>query len=198
MNAPYVDLSYKWAGGGFISSTKDLIRFGNIMLYSYQSGDHGNASNKHKKDLEAKKGVNKQLNIKDTVPLKIEPKKHECLTGYLKPETVKTLWSVADKTMNEIKTEGYGMGWSVIPESYHHGYCRHSDLYTYHTGGAVGGSSVLVISPRSKVNSSPGHDLTVTSGDAPRGVVVAILTNMTGVGLTKTAQNIIQEFNKVQ
>lgn len=28
INAPYVDNSYKWAGGGFISTTTDLIKFG--------------------------------------------------------------------------------------------------------------------------------------------------------------------------
>ncbi len=27
-NAPYVDNSYKWAGGGFVSSASDLVRFG--------------------------------------------------------------------------------------------------------------------------------------------------------------------------
>ena len=35
-NAPYVDNSYKWAGGGFLSSVGDLIRFGSMMLYSFQ------------------------------------------------------------------------------------------------------------------------------------------------------------------
>uniref|UniRef100_UPI00358FBD7E serine beta-lactamase-like protein LACTB, mitochondrial n=1 Tax=Myxine glutinosa TaxID=7769 RepID=UPI00358FBD7E len=35
-NAPYVDNSYKWAGGGFISTAPDLITFANAMLYSYQ------------------------------------------------------------------------------------------------------------------------------------------------------------------
>lgn len=30
--APYVDNSYKWAGGGFLSSAGDLVRFGNVML----------------------------------------------------------------------------------------------------------------------------------------------------------------------
>ena len=29
INAPYVDNSYKWAGGGFISTTTDLIKFAN-------------------------------------------------------------------------------------------------------------------------------------------------------------------------
>ncbi len=32
-NAPYVDNSYKWASGGFLSNAEDLIIFGNAMLY---------------------------------------------------------------------------------------------------------------------------------------------------------------------
>ena len=32
-NAPYVDNSYKWAGGGFISTTHDLITFGNALIH---------------------------------------------------------------------------------------------------------------------------------------------------------------------
>jgi CubicO group peptidase (beta-lactamase class C family) len=32
INAPYVDNSYKWAGGGFISTTRDLIKFGQAHL----------------------------------------------------------------------------------------------------------------------------------------------------------------------
>ncbi|NMH86132.1 serine hydrolase domain-containing protein [Flavivirga algicola] len=31
-NAIYVDNSYKWAGGGFLSTTHDLIKFGNAMI----------------------------------------------------------------------------------------------------------------------------------------------------------------------
>ena len=41
-NAPYVDNSYKWAGGGFLSNVGDLIKFGNAMLYSYQQKDVAN------------------------------------------------------------------------------------------------------------------------------------------------------------
>ena len=35
-NAPYVDCSYKWAGGGMISTAGDLVKFANAMLYSSQ------------------------------------------------------------------------------------------------------------------------------------------------------------------
>jgi serine beta-lactamase-like protein LACTB len=34
INAPYVDNSYKWAGGGFLSTTEDLLRFANAHLRS--------------------------------------------------------------------------------------------------------------------------------------------------------------------
>jgi hypothetical protein len=31
-NAPYVDNSYKWAGGGFLSTAEELLRFGSALL----------------------------------------------------------------------------------------------------------------------------------------------------------------------
>ncbi|XP_029992060.1 serine beta-lactamase-like protein LACTB, mitochondrial isoform X2 [Sphaeramia orbicularis] len=36
VNSPYVDNSYKWAGGGFLSTAGDLLLFGDALLYSYQ------------------------------------------------------------------------------------------------------------------------------------------------------------------
>nr|XP_019969628.1 PREDICTED: serine beta-lactamase-like protein LACTB, mitochondrial [Paralichthys olivaceus] len=36
VNCQYVDNSYKWAGGGFLSTVGDLQLFGNALLYSYQ------------------------------------------------------------------------------------------------------------------------------------------------------------------
>lgn len=32
-NAPYVDNSYKWAGGGFLSTAPDLVHFGSALLH---------------------------------------------------------------------------------------------------------------------------------------------------------------------
>ena len=39
MNAPFTESSFKWAGAGMISSAVDLIKFGNIILYSYQKNN---------------------------------------------------------------------------------------------------------------------------------------------------------------
>lgn len=39
VHAPYVDNSYKWAGGGFLSTTEDLVRFGNGILYNKLFGE---------------------------------------------------------------------------------------------------------------------------------------------------------------
>lgn len=36
-NVPYVDNSYKWSGGGFLSNSEDLLKLGNMMLYSAQT-----------------------------------------------------------------------------------------------------------------------------------------------------------------
>lgn len=33
INAPYIDRSYSWAGGGFLSNSEDLVRFGSAHLY---------------------------------------------------------------------------------------------------------------------------------------------------------------------
>lgn len=34
INAPYIDRSYSWAGGGFLSNSEDLVRFGSAHLQS--------------------------------------------------------------------------------------------------------------------------------------------------------------------
>ncbi|KAI7696131.1 Serine beta-lactamase-like protein LACTB [Sarcoptes scabiei] len=39
INVPAVDNSYKWAGGGLLSNVPDLLKFGNMMLYSFKGQD---------------------------------------------------------------------------------------------------------------------------------------------------------------
>ena len=42
VNVPYVDNSYKWAGGGLLSTVNDLTKFGNHRLTFYQNHDDHN------------------------------------------------------------------------------------------------------------------------------------------------------------
>jgi serine beta-lactamase-like protein LACTB len=91
-NAPYVDNSYKWAGGGFLSTAEDLALFGSALL---------------------------------------QP-------GFLKPESLRQLFT-SQKTSDDKET-GYGIGWFVDKSK--------SGQKAYaHDGGAVGGSSRLLLYP---------------------------------------------------
>ena len=103
-NAPYVDNSYKWAGGGFVSTAEDLVRFGMAHLSP----------------------------------------------GFLKPETVKLLWT-SQKTKDGKET-GYGIGWRV-------GHDEKGRRVVGHGGGSVGGTTRLSIYPE-------------------QGLVIAIISNM--------------------
>ncbi len=105
-NAPYVDNSYKWAGGGFLSTAEDLVRFGSAML---------------------------------------QP-------GILNAQSLKTMLT-SQKTTAGVET-GYGIGWGVQKTA-------SGELIYEHSGGAVGGTSQLIVYPES-------------------GVVVAVIANLSG------------------
>ncbi|MFH1763772.1 MAG: serine hydrolase domain-containing protein [Gemmatimonadota bacterium] len=122
INAPYVDISNKWAGGGFLSTASDLVRFG----WAHLGGN------------------------------------------FLAPETLRLFWT-SQKTLDGRET-GYGIGWSVME--------RDGRRVVYHTGGATGGSDVLVILPE-------------------EGIVVAILTNLSSERPTETALAIASLFASV-
>jgi CubicO group peptidase (beta-lactamase class C family) len=94
--APAVDNSYKWAGGGFLSTPEDLVRFGSAHL---------------------------------------QP-------GFLKKHTLDLLFT-SQKT-SDGKETGYGVGWSILSDAQGH-------RILMHTGGSVGGTSVLLIHPDSKI-----------------------------------------------
>ncbi len=92
LNAPYVDNSYKWAGGGFLSTTEDLIKFAEA---------HRNP-------------------------------------GYLKQETLDLL--IASQIKDNGEKTNYGIGWRSGEDDYDRGWYGH-------TGGSVGGITVLRIYP---------------------------------------------------
>ena len=119
MNAPYVDNSNKWAGGGFLSTAPDLVRFGMAHLDG----------------------------------------------TLLRRETLETLWTSQATTEGE--ETGYGIGWRVATWE--------GRQVVYHTGGAVGGTTVLVIYPE-------------------EGLVVSLLANIQNAGQTGNAEQVAEIF----
>ncbi|XP_077174068.1 serine beta-lactamase-like protein LACTB, mitochondrial [Paroedura picta] len=117
VNTPYVDNSYKWAGGGFLSTVGDLLKFGNAMLYGYQLGQL-------------------QTFATGLLPSYLKPSTIAMLWTAV-PKT-EVSWSKDDK---------YGMAWQVVEKKQAYGFCRQPRHYAYHCGAAVGASSVLLILP---------------------------------------------------
>ncbi len=96
VNAPYVDNSYKWAGGGLLSTAEDLTRFGSAML---------------------------------------QP-------GLLDARSLQTMLTAQKTTAGE--STGYGIGWGIQKSA-------SGKLIYEHSGGAVGGTSQLIVYPESHV-----------------------------------------------
>jgi len=119
VNAPYVDISNKWAGGGFLSTASDLVRFGSAHIAG----------------------------------------------TFLDPTTTRLFWT-SQRTRDGEET-GYGIGWFVSE--------RAGRRVVYHTGGATGGSDVLVLLP-------------------DEGMVVAILTNLSSERPTDAALAMAEAF----
>jgi CubicO group peptidase (beta-lactamase class C family) len=93
--APTVDNSYKWAGGGYLSTPEDLVRFGSALL---------------------------------------QP-------GFLKDKSLALLFT-PQKT-SDGKPTTYGIGWFIVQDA-------HGHRIVLHTGGSIGGASVLVLHPETK------------------------------------------------
>jgi len=119
LNAPFVDNSNKWAGGGFLSTATDLVRYGSAYLDG----------------------------------------------SFLAPETVELLWT--SQTTRDGERTGYGIGWRENFED--------DQRIISHTGGAMGGTTVMVIYPK-------------------EGVVVSILTNIQGASQTENARTVAEYF----
>ena len=177
MNAPFVDNSCKWAGGGLLSNVHDLVQFGNAMLYSSQFKEEAEESNKA------------SSSSSDNQPSGKKPKQR--LPGYLKPETMAQIWEpiIRMGKPESLSDAAYGMGWMVVPKHKEKAFCRDQRFMSFHTGGAVGASSVLLLLPAEGDSSSSKEN-----GIPPRGVVVAVLCNMEGVSLTKLALDVAKAF----
>lgn len=109
VNAPFVDNSYKWAGGGFLSTPEDMLLFANAHF----------------------------------------------TPGYLEAETLETLF--APQTLRDGTSIGYGIGWSSSTN-------EHGEAIVSHTGGSVGGTTVLTL-------------------NRDNGLIVAIVANLSGARL---------------
>lgn len=162
VNTPCVDCSYKWAGGGLLSTVDDLVRFGNAMLYCAQA---------------------------DGAKYK---------AGYLQPETVRMLWTPHAKVHNywrKTSFNSYGMGWHVTETGENPGGCiEWPAVAMYHTGSSVGGTSALVLLP-SAWNPKETNKLTQpNSPSPPRGVVVAVIGNVSDASYGNVALGIARQF----
>lgn len=104
LNAPFVDNSNKWAGGGYLSTARDMARYGSAYLRP----------------------------------------------GFLEVETIEELW--APQTLADGSPTTYGLGWNQAVGD-------DGRRRVWHTGGAMGGSTVLTLFPED-------------------GVVVSVLTNI--------------------
>ncbi|XP_076081665.1 serine beta-lactamase-like protein LACTB, mitochondrial [Mytilus galloprovincialis] len=206
VNAPYVNNSYKWAGGGFISDVTDLLKFGNIMLYSYQyDADISITGNTSKGDNQTKEDNSRSKNKLETVNSVVDKGNNsdrKLLPGYLKRKTMDMIFSPVDKTECSWDKDGfYGMGWAVVPEKYENGYCKQQRHYVSHTGGAIGASSVLLILPSQnygKQEETSSEEKYGKQSDPPQGIVVTIITNMGSVGLNRVALEIAKSFESIE
>ena len=104
------------------------------------------------------------------------------------------MWAPCVK-MPEIKDAFYAMGWKVVPEKQITGMGRRNRQHIFHTGGAVGASSVLLILPSGGDDAMGKGDNLVSA--PPRGVCVAIIVNMISVGVSKTGLQIARLFEGV-
>ncbi len=135
-NVPYVDNSYKWAGGGILSNVGDLMKFGNCLLFNYQNDSSTNYLKQNT--------IRNYIWSKQSIPFTNRKDKIEKLP-----------------IVPPIEKSFYGFGWQLVFDD------KENLKRVYHTGGAVGASSCIMIIPK-EIESSIEN---------PNGIVVAVLCN---------------------
>ncbi|XP_071502992.1 serine beta-lactamase-like protein LACTB, mitochondrial, partial [Diadema antillarum] len=180
-NTPYVDLSYKWAGGGYLSTVGDLIKFGNAMLYSYQ---------KSPEDKENLPGLLKQSTMqtiwKPVPNAKSKPSNESCYAMG---------WAVVEREQKHgqcrprrhfVSHSGGAMGFSslmaIVP-------CPEDGVGEKCEANSVSNDPVELDGNQKELSKSALNGL-------PRGIVVAAVVNLTDVGLSKPVQEIGEVFGK--
>lgn len=164
-NVREVDNSYKLAGGGILSNVGDLLNFANAILYSYQALSDCCAAGVVRKPL------------------------------LLQPTTIRQMWTQHSEHIDEKsgkKLGEYGLGWSLgsptaaaAADDWLNGdngqqqqKQRHREFdpreYWYHSGGAVGTSSIVLIRPTTSGTDAADNIQTLLP---PAGVCIAILVN---------------------
>ena len=136
--------SYKWAGGGFISNAKDLVRFGNALLACYQLLSISPA----------------QKVITDDPLQSFASQEERIFKGVLDPETIVEMWKpvatdIDIKFTSRDPVLSYGMGWFLQDGDTEVVGGKAKPFFVGHTGGAVGATGVLLIVPQ---NPQPGED----------------------------------------
>lgn len=153
VNVPYVDVSYKYGGGGILSNVYDLCKLGNNLIASYQDCNDGT----------------RKL-------LKASTMRNQVWATQSNPERCPHRDLFFDQDFDVT----YGLGWNLC-------FDKKKELrYVYHTGGAVGATSCLLIVPPEK--------------NAPKetasGIVVAVLCNAQDVGdIVKFSYNIARIYD---
>ena len=206
MNVPYVDWSHKWAGAGYMSNVLDLAKFGNAMLFSYQASPLSTDSRQHtSSNQDDIKKYPKTKNNGGTSP-----------PEYLKPDTMKKIWTPAVllSKPDGLYFRGYGMGWHVDNQEDMNTNGDNRTFFVSHTGGAIGATSTLFIVPAgnsqilNKKTTVLKHEndgnnavknLQETSMLNPsKGVVVAFICNMMQIDPYGTMLEITKIFKQVR
>ncbi|VDN04032.1 unnamed protein product [Thelazia callipaeda] len=125
-NVPEVDNSNKWAGGGLLSTAKDLLIFANAMLYSYYISEHSLA------DVVEKKPLLDPETIKTFWESKISDQK-----GHV-------------YTLGWFRIDGTDENYGGLEDTW-----LRKGIYM-HTGAGVGASSVLLIKPNQGCSNNTG------------------------------------------
>ena len=184
-NTPYVDLSYKWAGGGLISNAEDLMKLGNALLTSYQLNTKQKTPS-HNCNKPCSVSTHQQTENSISGSSELEEKSPNCI---LEPSTVTMMWTPVVCPNERDSLLSYGMGWYLTE----HGAGevvggKKRPFSAAHTGSAIGASSVLVVMSDSDASAgslewkSSNFDTVKQSkqkrGRGAQGVVVAAIFNL--------------------